>query len=57
METKLNQELLECAKINFENLVQFNPDIARHPMYVIAKHQLDEGLGYEVAAEPKNVEL
>jgi len=37
-------EILECAKINFENLVKMNPGIARHPMYMIAMEQLENGI-------------
>lgn len=43
MENK--EELLMCAKINFENLERALPEIAMHPFYRIAKGQLDEALG------------
>lgn len=36
--------LLQCAQVNFDNLVAVNPGIARHPMYVIARNQLDEAV-------------
>lgn len=42
----MNQELAECAKINFENLEKAVPFLKQHPYYVIAKAQLDEALGY-----------
>lgn len=42
----LNTELLECVKINLENLVKSNPLIKMHPMYKIIKVQLEEGLDY-----------
>lgn len=41
----MNEELLACAKLNFENFEKANPEIVRHPYYRIAKAQLDEGLG------------
>lgn len=34
-------ELAECAKINFENVERMNPGLARHPIYMLAKKQLD----------------
>ena len=41
----MNEELAECAKINFENLEAAVPFLKTHPYYVIAKSQLDEALG------------
>ena len=34
--------LAESAKINFENLARMAPAVAAHPMFQIAKMQLDE---------------
>lgn len=34
-------ELAECAKINFENVERMNPGLSRHPIYMLAKKQLD----------------
>lgn len=47
----MNEELIECAKINFENLELVFPIIKEHPFYVIAKAQLDEGLGGKSAED------
>jgi hypothetical protein len=47
----INEELAECAKINFENLERALPAITKHPFYAIAKGQLDEALGDEGALE------
>jgi hypothetical protein len=47
----VNQELAECAKINFENLERAVPGIRIHPFYRIAKAQLDEALGYKTVEE------
>jgi hypothetical protein len=44
---KINEELLLCAKINFENLERNFPAIRDNPYYTIAKMQLDDGLGEE----------
>lgn len=44
-------ELLMSAQINFENLVAQNPAIATHPMYAIAKMQLDEAIEKLIEAE------
>lgn len=41
----MDEQLLNCARINFENLERARPDIAKDPYYRIAKGQLDEGLG------------
>lgn len=41
----MNEELLRCAQINFENLERARPDVARDPYYRIAKGQLDEAMG------------
>ena len=35
-------EIAECAKINFENVVRFNPALKSHPMFQLAMEQLDE---------------
>lgn len=47
----MNKELLECAKINFENLADAMPILYKHPYYLIAKAQLDEALGYQTVEE------
>lgn len=47
----MNKELLECAKINFENLERALPPLLEHPYYLIAKGQLDEALGYQTLEE------
>ena len=41
----INEELLGCAKINFENLERAMPMIKAHPYWKIAKAQLDEACG------------
>lgn len=41
----MNEELVQCAKINFENLEKARPEITRDPFYRIAKAQLDEACG------------
>lgn len=41
----INEELLDCARINFENLERIRPDVAISPYYRIAKAQLDEAMG------------
>ncbi len=41
----MNEELLLSAKINFENFERATPQILDNPYYIIAKAQLDEGLG------------
>lgn len=40
--TEDTDELLECAKINFENVEKMNPGLNKHPIYALAKAQLDE---------------
>lgn len=48
----MNQELLRCAQINFENLLKAMPILAAHPYWIIAKEQLDAGLeGREMLEE------
>lgn len=42
---RLNEEILLCAQVNFENLERVVPGLSEHPYYRIAKAQLDEGLG------------
>jgi hypothetical protein len=37
-------ELLRCAQINFDNLIQMLPGIATMPFYKIARMQLDQGI-------------
>lgn len=37
-------EQIRCSQINFDNLVEMNPVIANHPMYKIARMQLDYAL-------------
>ena len=39
--TENTTELLECAKINFENVERMNPGLGKHPVYILAKAQLD----------------
>lgn len=34
-------EMLASAKINFENVERLNPALSQHPVYKIAKSQLD----------------
>ncbi len=41
----MNVELIRCAQCNFENLEKMVPEIKFHPLYIISKGQLDEGLG------------
>lgn len=33
--------LAECAKINFENVERMSPALKLHPIYMLAKQQLD----------------
>lgn len=51
-----NLELIECAKINFENLARAIPGLNKHPFYIIAKAQLDEGLGKKDAVMRRTAE-
>lgn len=37
-------ELLRCSQINFDNLITQNPGINRHPIYRVARKQLDDGV-------------
>jgi hypothetical protein len=37
-------EILECAKINFENVEKMNPTLLLHPIYLLAKEQLNNGI-------------
>ncbi len=39
--TTSNWELAESAKMNFENVARMAPAIAAHPIFQIAKMQLD----------------
>jgi hypothetical protein len=34
-------ELAECARINFENVERMAPQLKAHPIYALAKQQLD----------------
>lgn len=34
-------ELAMCAQVNFENVEKLNPALAAHPIYALAKRQLD----------------
>lgn len=52
----MDQELLRCAQINFENLEQSRPNVATDPYYRIAKAQLDEALGGMKTVQLLNVE-
>ena len=36
-----NAELAECAKMNFETVAKMAPALAAHPIFQIAKTQLD----------------
>ena len=36
-----NAELAECAKLNFESVAKMAPALAAHPIFQIAKMQLD----------------
>jgi hypothetical protein len=45
-ERKLDHEMLESAKINFENIERVHPLLKLDPLWIIAKSQLDRGLGY-----------
>lgn len=42
-------ELAECAKINFENVEKMNPSIRNHPLYALAKRQLDASVARMIA--------
>ena len=43
-----NLEILQNTQINFENLVKMVPFVGNHPIYKLAKEQLDNALiGYE----------
>lgn len=47
MKTLEETSALECvqnAQINFENLERFFPQLKTHPVYMIAKEQLDNGV-------------
>ena len=37
-------EALENAQLNFANAARFIPGVATHPMFVLAKNQLDNAL-------------
>ncbi len=37
-------EIFECAKINFNNLSNMNPALKKHPFFVLAMEQLDNGI-------------
>ena len=41
MHTEEILEELRSSQINFDNLVKLNPIIKDHPMYIIARMQLD----------------
>lgn len=47
----MNEELAQCARINFENLERAVPSIKTILFYRIAKAQLDEALGGKTMAE------
>lgn len=47
----MNEEMAQCARINFENLERAFPTIKRHPYYQIAKAQLDDALGIRTIEE------
>lgn len=42
----MNEELAECARLNFDNFEKAFPFALSHPYYVIAKSQLNEALGF-----------
>ncbi len=43
-------EILECARINFENVIKMNPGLKEHPIYQLAIEQLEIGIN-KVAQE------
>lgn len=47
----MNEELANCAKINFENFEKDMPGVVTHPFYRAAKAQLDEALGGKTVSE------
>jgi hypothetical protein len=47
----MNEELVMCAQINFENLERAMPNVKNHPFYKIAKGQLDEACGGKAFAD------
>lgn len=47
----MNEELAQCARMNFENLARMCPAVAKHVFYRIAKAQLDEALGGKAMEE------
>lgn len=40
----MNEDLIRCAQINFENIAKLLPSLAKQPLWVIAKEQLDAGI-------------
>lgn len=40
----MNEDLIRCAQINFQNLLEAMPMLAKHPYWIIAKEQLDAGV-------------
>jgi hypothetical protein len=46
-------EQLLCSQANFENLTMLNPNVGMHPIYKIAKMQLDD-LVKELSSEEGN---
>lgn len=49
MTDEQKRESLESARMNFDNLEKAYPAIKKHPLYKIARIQLDHGLGYRNA--------
>jgi len=39
-----NLEVLMNAQMNLETFQEMNPAVARHPIFMIAKQQLDNGI-------------
>jgi hypothetical protein len=37
-------EIVECAKINFENILSMNPHLGEHPFFKLAMSQLENGI-------------
>jgi hypothetical protein len=37
-------EAIHCGYINLENVAKLNPALARHPIYMMSRRQIAEGL-------------
>ena len=42
---QLNEEMLRCARCNFENVEKMDPRVKQNPIWIIAMSQLRDGLG------------